>query len=282
MSEEYPVVWFQGAGCTGCSVSLLNSASLKFKDILLDEIVPGKKLNLRFHPTVMAGQGEMIINVLRDTKEEKKGEYILIVEGAVPTLNNGIFGAVGEKTILERVLELGKNAFITVAVGNCAAYGGIPAAKPNPTGCKSVKRVFEENGIDTLVVNLPGCPPHPDWMVGTLSVALRGLPLDLDEIGRPRLFYGKTIHENCERRAYFDKGKFAQKFGEEGCLYELGCKGPYTSADCPLREWNNGVNWVIGAGSPCLGCVEPEFPDNTSPFYRKLSWEEMKNEKNCN
>lgn len=276
MSKEYPVVWFQGAGCTGCSVSFLNSPGLKVQDILLDEIVPGKKVNLRFHLTIMAGQGETVIELLRDTEEERKGEYILIIEGGVPTLHNGIYGTVGEKTILERVLELGKNAFLTVAVGDCAAYGGIPAAKPNPTGCKSIKKIFEENRVKTPVVNIPGCPPHPDWMVGTLSIVLRGLPLDLDEVGRPVLFYGKTIHENCERRAYFDKGKFAKKFGDEGCLYELGCKGPYTSADCPLREWNNGVNWAIGAGSPCLGCVEPEFPDSTSPFYKKLSWEEVK------
>ncbi|HIE44372.1 MAG TPA: oxidoreductase [Candidatus Omnitrophica bacterium] len=273
--KEYPAIWFQGAGCTGCSVSILNSASLKFKDILLDEIVPGKRVDLRFHPTIMAGQGEMVIEVLRDTEEKKKGEYILIIEGDIPTAEGGIYGTVGGETILKRVLELGKDAFLTVAVGDCAAYGGIPAAKPNPCGMKSVGAVFEENGVEATVVNLPGCPPHPDWVVGTLSIALRGLPLDMDEVGRPKLFYGRTIHENCPRRAYFDKGKFAKKLGEEGCLYQLGCKGPYTHSDCPLREWNNGINWVIGAGSPCLGCVEPEFPDSTSPFYKKIIWEDI-------
>mgnify|MGYP000651512283 CR=1 FL=1 len=92
MSKEYPVVWFQGAGCTGCSVSFLNSPGLKVQDILLDEIVPGKKVNLRFHLTIMAGQGEMVIELLRDTEEERKGEYILIIEGGVPTLHNGIYG----------------------------------------------------------------------------------------------------------------------------------------------------------------------------------------------
>jgi hydrogenase small subunit len=99
--------------------------------------------------------------------------------------------------------------------------------------------------------------------------------LDLDELARPKLFYGQLIHENCPRRADFDKGKFAQELGDPGCLYNIGCKGHYTNADCPLRQWNNGVNWCIKAGSPCLGCVEPEFPDGTSPIYEKITYEDL-------
>jgi hydrogenase small subunit len=99
---------------------------------------------------------------------------------------------------------------------------------------------------------------------------LNGLPKpeELDDNLRPLAFYGKLIHENCPRRAYFDEGKFAKKPGDEGCLYELGCKGPITYADCPTRRWNNGTNWVIGAGSPCLGCTQPEF--TSLPYYQKL------------
>jgi hydrogenase small subunit len=158
-------------------------------------------------------------------------------------------------------------------MGTCASFGGIPAAKPNPTSCKSVKDVLEADGINKPLINIPGCPPHPDWFVGTVAgVILNGLPTadDLDDFLRPKAFYGKLIHENCPRRAYFDEGKFAMKFGDEGCLYELGCKGPITYADCPLRRWNSGTNWVIGAGAPCNGCTQPEFPDNTAPFYEKL------------
>jgi len=101
---------------------------------------------------------------------------------------------------------------------------------------------------------------------------LKGLPKpeDLDDNLRPLAFYGKLIHENCPRRAYFDEGKFAKKPGDEGCLYELGCKGPITYADCPLRRWNDGTNWGIGAGAPCNGCTQPEFPDLVAPFYEKL------------
>ena len=231
--------------------------------------------------TIMAGEGEPVLEVLRDTQKRKKGGYVLIVEGAIPTASNGIYGTFGEEgdkatTILSRVENLGEDALLTIALGSCAAYGGIPAAKPNPTGCKSVNEVFKAKNIKTPVINLPGCPTHPDWLVGTISMILLGSPLDLDDISRPKLFYGKMVHENCPRRADFDKGKFAEKPGDPGCLYQVGCKGHYTYADCPIRQWNNGVNWCVKAGSPCLGCVEPGFPDYTSPFYEKITLEDLK------
>lgn len=280
-TKEYPVIWLQGASCTGCSVSALNAVSPKIQNLLLDELVPGKHINLRFQMTIMAGEGEPVIEVLRDTQKQKKGEYILIVEGAIPTALNGIYGTIGEEsgkaeTILNRVENLGNDAFLTIALGTCAAYGGIPAANPNPTGCKRVEEVFDDKGIKTPVVNLPGCPTHPDWLMGTISIILLGTPLDLDDINRPKLFYGKLIHENCPRRSDFDKGKFVEKLSDIGCLYKVGCKGHYTYADCSLRQWNNGVNWCIRAGSPCLGCVEPGFPDFTSPFYEKITLEDLK------
>jgi len=129
-------------------------------------------------------------------------------------------------------------------------------------------------------VNVPGCPPHPDWFVGTVAgVLLNGLPgpEELDEHKRPKAFYGKLIHENCPRRAYFEEGKFARKFGDPGCLNELGCKGPVTYADCPLRLWNHGTNWCIGSGGSCIGCVEPGFPDLLAPFYQKLTDDALPN-----
>ena len=281
-TKKYPVIWLQGAGCTGCSVSVLNAVSPRIQNLLLDELVPGQQLNLIFHATIMAGQGEQVIEVLRDTEENRKGGYILVVEGAIPTAEGGLYGSIGERdakhlTIQQSVEELGENAMLTIALGTCAAFGGIPAAKPNPTHCKGVKELFDEKGIETPVVNIPGCPVHPDWFVGTISVILfSGVEaLDMDNLARPKLFYGQLIHENCPRRADFDKGKFAEKLGDAGCLYKLGCKGHYTNADCPLRQWNNGVSWCVKAGSPCLACVEPEFPDGTSPMYEKITFEDL-------
>ncbi|MCK4294588.1 MAG: hydrogenase small subunit [Planctomycetes bacterium] len=281
-TKKYPVIWVQGAGCTGCSVSVLNAVSPRIQNLLLDEVVPGHQLNLIFHATIMAGQGEPVIEVLKDTEKNRKGGYILVVEGAIPTAEGGAYGSIGERggqhlTIQQSVEELGKSALLTIALGTCAAFGGIPAAKPNPTGCKGVRDVFADSGIDTPVVNLPGCPLHPEWFTGTIAaILISGTDaLELDNLARPKLFYGSLIHENCPRRADFDKGKFAEKPGDPGCLYKVGCKGHYTYADCPIRQWNNGVSWCIKAGSPCLGCVEPEFPDGTSPMYEKITFEEL-------
>jgi hydrogenase small subunit len=272
MVDEIPVVWLATAACTGCSVSLLNSASPTIKNLLIDQVVPGVHVNLRFHATIMAGAGEPALGVLEETAKEKKDGYVLVVEGAIPTVGGAVYGAIGERdgkpvSMEDRVVEMARDAQAILAVGTCASFGGIPAAAPNPTGCKPVSKVLEERGISKPLVNIPGCPPHPDWFVGTVaSIILNGLPKaeDLDDNLRPLAFYGKLIHENCPRRAYFDEGKFAKKPGDEGC------KGPITYADCPLRRWNNGTNWVIGAGAPCNGCTQPEFPDGTSPFYVKL------------
>jgi hydrogenase small subunit len=246
--------------------------------VLVDEVIPGKHVNLRFHPTVMAGAGDSVLEVLDETQEQKKGGYVLVIEGAIPTAKDGIHGIVGEKngkpvTIASRVESLGKDALVVIALGTCAAFGGIPAGKPNPTQCQSVKTFLTSKGIDTPVVNVSGCPPHPDWFVGTVaSVLLFGLPKpeELDEHARPKAFYGQLIHENCPRRAYYDEGKFAKKLSEPGCLYELGCKGPVAYADCPTRLWNHGTNWCIGSGGMCHGCVEPAFPDLVSPIYEKI------------
>ena len=279
MAKEIPVIWLATGACTGCSVSLLNTASPTIKNLLVDEVVPGVHVNLRFHATIMAGSGELAIKVMEDTAREKKNGYILVVEGAIPTAKDAVYGAIGERNgkpvrMDQRVVELAKDALAILAVGTCASFGGIPAAAPNVGAFQPVKKVLEANNIAKPQVNIPGCPPHPDWFVGTVAgIILNGLPQasDLDDNLRPKAFYGKLIHENCPRRAYFDEGKFAKKFGDEGCLYELGCKGPITYADCPLRRWNSGTNWVIGAGAPCNGCTQPEFPDLLMPFYEKLT-----------
>jgi len=275
---EYPAIWIAGASCSGCSVSLLNSASPTIKNLLIDQVVPGKHVNLRFHATVMAGQGEPAVEVMMDTSAAKRGEYLLLVEGSIPTGEGGRYCEVGELegkhvTMQDAVAELAQNALAIISIGTCASFGGIPAGAPNPTQAVSVMAFLKEKGISKPIINVPGCPPHPDWIVGTIaSVMLKGLPspADLDPVLRPKAFYGKLIHENCPRRPYFDAGQFARHPGEPGCLYELGCKGPVTYADCPLRLWNNGLNWCIGAGAPCIGCVEPGFPDKLQPMFKKL------------
>jgi hydrogenase small subunit len=277
-TKEYPVVWLQGASCSGCAVSVLNSVAPNVRNLLVDPVLPGKHVSLVFQPTVMAGSGEAVMKAANDAAETAKGRFILVVEGSIPLKEDGLFCCVGEDgdrpiPIAESVEKMGRDALAVVALGTCAAFGGIPAGAPNPTGAVSVTDLFKEKGVDTPVVNLPGCPPHPDWFVGTVaSVLLAGLPGadDVDAYARPKAYYGQLIHENCPRRASFDEGKFAKKLGDEGCLYEMGCKGPVTYADCPTRRWNAAVSWCIGAGGPCNGCTQPEYPDVVAPLYEKI------------
>jgi len=239
-------------------------------------------VSLRFVPTIMAGSGQVALEILAATEASKEG-YLLVIDGALPTAAEGRYGRAaskggGESTMVARALELAEKASAIVALGTCAAYGGMHAARPNPSGCVSVKEALAKAGIEKPLVNVPGCPPHPDWFTGTVGQALLfGWPSDgeVDAVGRPRRFYGRLLHDLCPRRGDFEAHKFAKAPGDPGCLYELGCKGPWTHADCPEREFNGGVNWCVKAGSPCHGCVEPFFPDVSSPIYEKIGLPEL-------
>jgi len=280
-TQEFPVVWLQLSACSGCAVSFLNSSNVTVRALLIDELIPGTHVNLRFLPTIMAASGQAALEVLEGTQQE--GGYLLVVEGSVPTAEGGVYGGVGEMAgkhvrMADKVADLAGGAIAVVALGACSSFGGIFAAEPDPTGCKPVSAVLAAEGIDVPVINIPGCPPHPDWFVGTVAkVLLQGLPgpEDVDDLGRPLEYFGSLIHENCPRRADFDAGKFARRLGDEGCLYLLGCKGPMAYADCPKRQWNTGTNWCIGSNHPCIACVEPGFPDKISPMFEKLTEERL-------
>ena len=269
---EIPVIWIQAGSCSGCSVSVLNAVNPYINNVIVDEVVPGKHVSLRYHPTVMAAAGDKAIKAMNETAKNKGG-FILVAEGAFSTKDGGIYCEFAEKPAVEHLIELGQNALATIAIGTCAAFGGIPAAKPNPTGCEGVQQIFSHNGIATPVINIPGCPTHPDWFVGTVaSVLIGGLEsVEVDSQGRPKAFFANLIHDMCPRRRYYDVGKFATKLSEPYCLYALGCKGPVTHADCPTRLWNNGNTWCIGCNHPCIGCTEPDFPDKESPFFQKAA-----------
>jgi hydrogenase small subunit len=259
-----PVLWLQGAGCTGCSVSLLNATHPKIADVLL------KIIDVRYHPTIMAASGELALSAIDATT---KGEnYIVALEGGISKGANGKFCIIGEKggkeiPITELFAEKAEKAAAVLAIGTCAAYGGIQAAKPNPTEAVGAAEFLKEKGIKTPVINIPGCPPHPDWQVGTIAhVLLYGVP-ELDAKGRPKLFYGSLLHDHCSYRGFYDEDTFCKDFNDkEGCRYSLGCRGPYAFCDAWKRMWNGGVNWCVRGGT-CIACVEPNFWDDYAPFY---------------
>jgi len=279
---EHPAVWFQASACSGCVVSALNGVAPNVMDLIVDQIAPGHHVSLKFQPTIMAGAGTVALEILAATEESKEG-YLLVIDGALPTAAGGLYGRAagkggGESTMVARALELAEKASAIVALGTCAAYGGMHAARPNPAGCVGVSQALADAGLERPVINVPGCPPHPDWFTGTVGQALLfGWPSDgeVDAVGRPKRFFGRLLHDLCPRRGDFEAHKFAKAPGDPGCLYELGCKGPWTHADCPEREFNGGVSWCVKAGSPCHGCVEPFFPDVSSPIYQKIGLAEL-------
>lgn len=260
-----PVIWLQGAGCTGCSISLLNSVHPDIQKVLLDVI------SLRYHPNISGASGDLAMEEgILKVAEEYKGKFYLVVEGAVPTGADGRFCMVGESngeptTFVDLVKEVGSKAAAILNFGTCSAFGGIPATPPNPTGCKAVPDIVK----NVPYINVPGCPPHPDWMVGTIAHVLlyKDIP-ELDRFGRPTMFFKGIIHDNCPRRQYFDNALFAKNLSEPGCLLEVGCKGPIAHCDSTTRLWNGGTNWCIKSGAPCLACTEPQFPG--WPVYARV------------
>jgi len=264
-----PVIWLQGQSCSGCSVSLVNTTEPKIAALITEHI------SLNFHHTSSGGTGDALMKVLEEAVDKKRKDFVLVVEGSIPT-KSLVYNTLGEKNGRHVgfdywVEELGKNAVATLAVGTCAAFGGIPAGRGNVTGATSVEDFYKMKGIKKPLINIPGCPSHPDWIVGTVVYfMLKGAPPELDEYKRPKMYFGKTVHENCENLRYYKKGIFAKQWGDEGCLYNLGCLGIDTGCDAPVRKWN-GTNSCTGSGSGCIGCTEKVFPDTGSRgLYQQL------------
>jgi len=252
-------IWLETTGCSGNIISFLNSDLPNAYEVLTGIV------NLTFSNSIMGDEGEAAYERFLETLDT---EFILLVDGAISTNENGIFTIVanykGENiTAYDAVRKAGEKAKYVVSVGTCASYGGISAARPNPAGCKSVSDV-----LNRTVIRLPTCPCHPDWVIGTVAhLTAYGVP-ELDSENRPLIFYNHTIHDTCTRRGFFDAGNFAKAFGEEGCMFQLGCRGPITITECPRRKWNSYVNWPIGNNTNCIGCGHPQFPDGTEPFVK--------------
>ncbi len=261
-SSEYKklnLIWLEATGCSGNIISLLNAQN---PDViyLFKEMV-----TLTYSNSLMAAEGEEAFQQFLDTLET---EFILVVEGAVATKDQGLYNVIARYkgklvTAMEAVKLAGEKAKVVLAVGTCASFGGPSAARPNPSGSVSVS-----DFLDREVIRLPGCPCHPDWVIGTIANLIAfGMP-ELDEKNRPIIFYGITVHDQCSRRSSFNKGIFAKKLGDPECMFKLGCRGPITKTDCPVRQWNGYVNWPIEDNTPCIGCAQERFPDGMEPFIR--------------
>jgi hydrogenase small subunit len=263
--SRLPVIWLELQNCAGCVEAFTRSAAPSAADLLLNSIA------LDYSETLMAAAGTQAEENKRLTIEKYKGKYLLVCDGSVSTGNAG-YCTVGGKSSEFLVKQAAAGAAAVVANGTCAAFGGLPLAKPDPTGAKTIAQILP----GTTVVNIPGCPAIPEVFTGTLFnfVVFGKLP-ELDDLNRPKTFYADTIHARCVRRQYYDAGKFAASFDDRGaregyCLYKLGCKGPTTYNSCASMRWMEGLSYPIQSGHPCLGCSQPDFWD-AGGFYASQS-----------
>ena len=261
-----PVIWLEFQDCTGCSESLTRANAPTLGNLVLNT------LTIEHHEALSAAAGFQVEEAKQQAMEKYAGQYILVVEGSIPTGEHAAYCAIGGRTAEAILEEAAAGAAAIIAIGNCAAFGGLPKAKPNPTNAASVLDLVK----DKAVVNLPGCPPIPEAIVGVIThFALFGVLPELDKLNRPVAFYGKTVHDRCLRRPFYEAGKFALSFDDEGaregwCLFKLGCKGPTTYNACASIRWDSGLSFPIQSNHPCLGCSEPDFWDGPG-FYQGLS-----------
>jgi hydrogenase small subunit len=262
-NSKPPLIWLEANACSGDSISMLNTVDPQLGQMICS------LLEIRYWNALMPDQGEAALNSLLRTAEQP--DFFLIVEGAIATAAAGSYTIplkIGNYRLssLELLRWLAPKAKYILAVGTCAAFGGPSAARPNPSVSKGVRDIVPEP-----VINVSGCPINPDWVIGTLAhLLLFGRP-EVDHDQRPTLFYGQTNHQICQRRSFFDKKVFAKQLGDPSCMFSLGCMGPITGADCAYRLWNSHLNWPVKAGTPCIGCTNPGFPDQSMPFFTPLS-----------
>lgn len=255
--KKINLIWLEACGCSGNIISLLD-ANTPDVPYLLTQMV-----DITYNNSLMGAEGQRAFEKFLETLDT---EFILVVEGAVSSRDNGIYNVIAQYngkfiSAAEAITLAAGKAKYVLAVGTCASYGGISAANPNPSLSKSVSEF-----LNTKVIRIPGCPANPQWVISTIAHLISyGIPeLDLD--GRPLFLYEETIHTYCSRRSFFDKGIFATKLGDNECMFELGCRGPITKSNCPIRKWNDRVNWPVEDNTPCIGCVNKGFPDEMEPF----------------
>ena len=279
------LVWLHGSGCQGDSISFLNlfsedfalpGSTLTLADVLITHV------NLAYHTVVMASAGQTAVTMANQAK--RKGGYVLVLEGGVPTAFEGracIIATDGGKelTYQQAITDLTAGAAAVVCVGTCSSFGGIPMSGPdpeegNPSDVVSCPDFVSAIDPTKLIINIPGCPAHPEWIAWAVVQLVLGNVPELDPYLRPTALYGNkdvdghvmNIHENCPRNPNNGGNpELATTFGQDHkCLENLGCRGPASFSNCPSRKWHAGekgpINWCVDSNGMCLGCVEEDFP----------------------
>ena len=273
-NKEMTILWFQTGSCGGDTMALLNADRPSFVNLL-----ETYRLRLLWQPSLSLSIEQDLDELIEDILSDRLALDILCVEGSIITApdGTGMFDQYRKKSKKEWVTRLVDKARYVVAMGTCAAFGGVHAAPPNPSDCVGLQ--FTKDSIGGLlppewrsgayfpVINIAGCPAHPNTITKTLAMIASGIVLQLDELNRPREFFSTLVHQGCTRNEYHEYDVEDEEFGSNGCMYfDLGCKGPYTQATCNTDLWN-GKSSKTRAGVPCFGCTSPQFPSDEDMFH---------------
>ena len=273
-----------GLGCDGDSIAMTSAVNPSLEDIITGAI-PGMPKVVAHTPVLAYENGAEFMQAWYDAEAGKLDPFVLILEGSVPNekINGeGHFAGMSVNpsngqpiTTNEWIDRLAPKAAAVVALGTCATYGGIPAMKNNPTGAMGLCDYLGwgwTSAAGLPVINIPGCPVQPDNTTESLTVlvmALAGIaPVpELDDQHRLTMHFGRTVHEGCNRAAFYEHGDFATEYGSDHrCLVKLGCKGPVVKCNVPIRGWASGVGGCPNVGGICMACTMPGFPDKYMPF----------------
>ena len=264
-APRLPIIWIRGQACGGDGEALLRAANPSIGELLL------QFLSIDYLETLMLASGADATAALQAAVTKHRDGFLAIVEGAVPTADDGAWWTVGGRPIRTVIHDVTAAAAGTIAVGSCAFDGGLSAAAGGASGAVGVGQVASGR-----LISLPGCPVNPWNLAATIVhyLTFKDLPPS-DAGGRPLFAYGPLVHNECERRAHFEFGEFVLDWGDEGaqkgwCLYKMGCKGPETFANCASVGFDGGLSWPVKAGVGCIGCTMPAFWDAMSPFTRRL------------
>ena len=279
------VLWLTtGLGCDGDSVAMTAATSPSLED-LLQGVIPGTPRLVLYNPLLAFESGDEFMDAFRRAADGHLTPFLLVLEGSVPNeqiSGEGSWAALGvdretgepipTTTWIDRLVP---RAAAVLALGTCAAYGGIPAMRGNPTGAMGLRDYLGDGWRSRRgapIVNLPGCPVAPDNITETLlhlALYIAGVQelFELDEQGRPRRMFQRTVQEGCGRAGFAEQGEFAQTPADHrGCLVKLGCMGPVVKCNVPVRGWVNGVGGCPNVGGICHACTMPGFPDKFMPF----------------
>lgn len=266
------LLWLQGGACSGNTMSFLNAEEPSACDLVTDF-----GIDILWHPSLGMELGEAAQKLFYECARGERPLDIFVFEGTVIQGPNGSgrYDMFADRPMKDWVLELANQASVVVAIGDCACWGGIPAVAPNPSDSTGLQYLRKAKGgflggdwvskAGLPVVNIPGCPAHPDWVTQILVAIASGRTGDiaLDDLQRPQTFFKSFTQTGCTRVQFFEYKQSTMEFGQgtrTGCLfYEFGCRGPMTHSPCNRILWNRQSS-KTRAGMPCTGCTEPEFP----------------------